>query len=140
MKLSLPLSVLVPRIKKDDLVFWLNLNVYRNAHYQTLNQAKKLYKDQVMIALIDAGWSPRKAKAKKLEGPLALTFTLFLGRKVAADVSNICSIVDKFTCDALVELKVIEDDNINIIPAAYYEFGGIDKENPRCELEIVPYD
>jgi hypothetical protein len=74
-----------------------------------------------------------------LRGPLIATFTVYPDSNRKMDVSNVCSIVDKFACDALVELARLKDDNHKIIPAINYRFGKVDKENPRVELEIEEY-
>ena len=50
--------------------------------------------------------------------------------------TNPCSIIDKFTCDALVKAEIIEDDSFKQIKKVSYIFGGVDKHNPRCELTI----
>ena len=54
-------------------------------------------------------------------------------------MSNPCSIIDKFTCDALVKAGVLEDDSSKQIKQIIYKYGGIDKDNPRCELEIAAF-
>jgi Holliday junction resolvase RusA-like endonuclease len=38
--------------------------------------------------------------------------------------------------DLLVKAKIIPDDNWNIVPKLILEYGGKDKENPRCEITI----
>lgn len=134
MTLSLPLAVTIPRKRKDDLRFILNLNNYRNAHYHTLNAAKRLYVAHVLAAMADAG-----VKAgTRLGGPLALCYTLFPKTRRRVDVANPCSIIDKFACDALVHLGVLEDDSADIVRRTVYQFGTVDKDRPRCELEITP--
>ena len=69
--------------------------------------------------------------------PYRFTYTLFQQSGRATDVANVLSIVDKFTCDALVELGVLPDDNHKIVKEVVYRYGGVDKENPRAELEIT---
>ena len=39
--------------------------------------------------------------------------------------------------DLLVDAGVIEDDNWFIIPEISLKFGGIDRQNPRCEISIT---
>lgn len=56
------------------------------------------------------------------------------------DVSNVCSVVDKFFCDALVEEGRIPDDNYDHIPEIKYIFGEVDKTNPRVDVEIEHYE
>lgn len=131
MKLSLPLSVIIPRKTKEDKVFHLNLNIYRNAHHMTLSQAKIRYAEQVKAAIHEQGFSVNSP------GPFSFTYTIFPGNNRAFDLGNVLSIIQKFTDDALIELGFIKDDNHKIIREVNYNFGGVDKENPRCELEIA---
>jgi hypothetical protein len=125
-KIDLPLEVYYTKNKK----FILNLNNYRNAHYRILSNAKKIYADN----LVDRISHP------KYEEPVVLTYTYYAKSKRRLDVSNPCSIIDKFTCDALVKAEVLEDDSSKQIKQVIYKYGGIDKENPRCELVIKKID
>jgi Holliday junction resolvase RusA-like endonuclease len=45
-------------------------------------------------------------------------------------------VITKFTHDALVEFGILEDDNYNIVTEITYRFGGVDKDNPRCDVTI----
>lgn len=110
--------------KKD---FILNLNPYRNAHFRTLNSMKKRYKELMAKQIL---MLPSFKKVK-------LVYTLYPKDRRKCDVSNICSIHDKFFSDALVEYGKIEDDNYLYIPEIDYRFGGLDKENPRVEIKII---
>ena len=121
----LPLRVQLER-KKD---FILNLNNYRNAHYRVLSQAKTNYTAGILWHL--------QGKPKQHFKRAKLDYVYYHGSKGAIDVSNPCSIIDKFTCDALVKHGVFTDDTADIITGVSYSFGGIDKENPRCELTIT---
>lgn len=125
MTLSLPLSVWVSGNKK----FILNLNNYRNAHFQVLNKAKKLYVEEVSLAL--------GKQRDCFNGGCMLTYTLYQPTNRRVDVSNPLSIIDKFTCDALTELGVLPDDSNKYIQSVHYQWGGVDSKRPRCELEIV---
>jgi Holliday junction resolvase RusA-like endonuclease len=66
-----------------------------------------------------------------------LVYTLYPKDRRKCDVSNICSIHDKFFSDALVEMGKIEDDNYLYIPEIDYRFGEIDKDRPRVEIRII---
>jgi len=57
MKICLPFSVVIPRKTKADKVFAMNLNIYRNSHHMTLNQAKVLWKDIVKDAVFHCTFS-----------------------------------------------------------------------------------
>ena len=125
---SLPIRILLPRKKKDDVIFDLNLNTYRNTHYLILNEAKIRYKEIV---------TPLIKHIPKLEG-CGMDFVLYPGSRRLCDVSNICSIVEKFFNDAFVEAGKIEDDNYLFIPVSRYNFGAVDVNNPRVDLTIEP--
>lgn len=130
MKIDLPLTVTLPRKKGPGKRFILNLNDYRVTYWRILNDAKQMYVDLVRDSLpIDGGkWLD--------DPPYIFTYTLFPKDKRLCDVSNACSIIDKFAADALVKLHVIPDDSREIIPIVIYLFGAVDKQNPRCELRI----
>jgi hypothetical protein len=131
MLIKLPLSVTLPRKTKADKVFILNMNIYRNTHHMTLNQAKVAWKDVVRNALIGNRVSPLTS------GPYQFTYTVYPANNRAFDIGNVLPIVQKFTDDALIELGVISDDNYKHINRNVHIFGGVDKENPRVELWIT---
>lgn len=106
--------------------FILNLNNYRNAHYQTLNKAKVNYKGLLDISDL-----------KPVTRPVSLTYIYFHGSKRKVDISNPCSVIDKFACDALVEYGILPDDNNEWVKRVMYVFGGVDAKSPRCELKIT---
>lgn len=76
------------------------------------------------------------AKVPPLADKIKITYRLFPKTKRLVDVSNVCSVVDKFFCDALVQSGCIPDDNYKYLPKVEYEFGEVDKNNPRVEIEI----
>ena len=123
-QILLPLEVFYSKKKK----FILNLNNYRNAHYRVLSIAKKLYTDNLI---------PRLEGFDSFSEPVTLTYTYYARSNRRLDISNPCSIIDKFACDALVKAEILEDDSFNQIKAVVYKFGGVDKDNPRCELVIT---
>lgn len=130
MKFNLPLHTNTTKSKTKKGKFILNLNNYRNCHFTRLNAVKIAYKNDIK------GFFPAGLKYKKVK----LIYTLYRATERLCDVSNVCSIIDKFACDVLVSLDIIEDDNFNIVKEVVYKFGGIDKSNPRCELEILEID
>lgn len=130
MKITLPLSIVIPRKTKADKVFTLNLNTFRNAHHMVMNQAKIIWKDVVRDAL-------SKSCGEMPPPPYLFYYKIFAGNGRSFDVGNIAPAIQKFTDDALQELGVIKNDNYKYIPENRHRFSGIDKENPRCELEIT---
>ena len=120
MNVKLPLDVYYSKKKK----FILNLNNYRNAHYRVLALAKKIYSEDLVTKIQDL---PR------FSDPVRLTYIYYARSNRRLDISNPCSVIDKFACDALVKARIIEDDNFNQIKEVVYKFGGVDKDDPRCE-------
>jgi len=123
--ITLPLEVYTTKSKTKKSKFILNLNTYRNCHYTKLNSVKIAYKNAIQELI----------PGIKL-GKVKLTYTYYAKTRRRLDISNVCSIIDKFTCDALVDKGVLIDDNYDYIPEVTYKFGGVDKNNPRCELLI----
>lgn len=123
-QVSLPLSVKVSKRK----TFILNLNNFRNLHYRLLNNAKQGYTDLVM-AIVPRIKLPHEQK-------IILVYVYYAPSKRKCDVANICSIVDKFTCDGLVKAGVIKDDNTDYVAEVRYIWGGVDRDNPRCDLFV----
>ena len=111
-------------VKKKRKVY-LNLNTYRNLHYQTNNQVKRAYS-----ALIG------KQIPKVSYDNIKITYTLYIGTLGEVDISNVCSIVDKFFCDAMVTRGVIVDDNYKFLKEVVYKFGDLDRENPRVMIDV----
>lgn len=123
MILTLPLEVYYSKNKK----FILNLNNYRNAHYRILSISKKIYTEDLLEKIKDL---------PKFSDVVSLEYVYYAKSKRRLDVSNPCSIIDKFTCDALVKAEIIKDDSSKQIKKVVYRFGGVDKDNPRCVLTI----
>ena len=120
--INLPLSVDISSKKK----FLINLNAYRNEHYISLNKAKIVFKEVINTQI----------KNLPIFGKVRLHYYLFPKTNRELDVNNICSVADKFFCDALVEAGKITDDNYKYIPSSTFTFGHVDKENPRVEVYL----
>jgi Holliday junction resolvase RusA-like endonuclease len=91
-----------------------------------MNQMKKKYKMEMSSQI---GSLPRL-------GIIEIHYKLFPKTKRLCDVNNICSAVDKFFSDALVELGKLQDDNYLFLPRVISEFGEVDPTNPRVEITI----
>lgn len=122
-KFDVPLYV--EKNKKGDK-WWLNLNNYRNTHYQTLNNVKKKFKEVITEQVLTLNL---------IQEPIKVTYTVYPPTKRLFDMDNM-AVLSKFTGDAIVELGRLEDDNYKWIPEVVFKFGSVDKDNPRCEVEI----
>lgn len=122
--ISLPLSIPVTKQKK----FYLNLNQYRNAHYFTLNKAKAEFEHLIKPLLNGIPFLDE----------CVLEYTLYPPTKQLCDIANICTVVDKFFSDTLVSAKKVRDDNYTVIGKVSFNFGSIDRDNPRVDVVIKP--
>lgn len=120
-----PLFVVVPRKTKSIKVL-LNLNVYRNLHYRTSNDAKIVYKELFKDELNN----------KKFKTPVEITYKVYKSSKKKLDKMNIISIVSKFLLDAITEYGCWIDDNDDYIKTETILPTEIDKINPRVEITI----
>lgn len=122
-KVDSPLSVNLSKTRK-----WaLNLGKYRNAHYHILSDAKVAFRSEL---------APQIEELPFFNNPIELTYVVYFGSKRRFDLDNVITVIHKFFCDCLTHFNKIEDDNYKHIPRIIYEFGGIDKNYPRCEIYI----
>lgn len=126
---SVPIRLEVGVRKKRT--HYLNLNGYRNWHFQVSNGLKKQFK--IEMAKVMRELTP-------ITKPCRITYTIYYINKREFDIDNVGSIVSKFTHDALVEFGVLEDDNWKIVPEVVYEYGGVDKDDPRCDVTLEELD
>jgi hypothetical protein len=104
------------------------VNWYRNAHYQASNDAKIKFKKLIQDQL---------NQFDKIETPIKIKYTYYAQRNNSPDLDNFVGTVKKFFQDTLVESGLIEDDNVNFIVSNSEIYGGIDKDNPRVEAEVI---
>lgn len=125
---SVPIFFNKCKTKKSN--WYLNLNNYtqssKNTSYRNSLKQKyhALIKDDV-------------SKLTPVAGAVKLRYTVYRHDKTKYDIGNVGSIVDKFVSDCLVDCGIIQDDNYDFVKSVEYVFGGIDKENPRCDVEII---
>mgnify|MGYP003643022301 CR=1 FL=1 len=94
-------------------------------------------KHEIKISLpLEVYYSKNKKFILNLNNYRNAYYTYYSKTKRRIDISNPCSIIDKFACDALVKAGIIKDDSFEQVQAVVYKFGGFDKENPRCELIV----
>lgn len=124
--MAVPLRIALGKKKVSSFI--LNLNVYRNCHPRQLAAAKVAYTEKVMPLLAHL---PEFSTVR-------LVYTLWQPTHLKCDIANPCSIIDKFVSDALVEAGKLEDDDYTFVQGVDYRFGGVDKENPRCVVSIIP--
>ena len=125
-----PLYVEVSRNTMGPKKVLLNLNAYPNLYYQTYNKAKIEYKELMKDQM----------EGVKLNTPIMLNFKLWRKDSRKGDRANVLAVVEKFFCDALQEWGCIENDSDEYILGQTYSTGGIDRDFPRVEIEIIEAD
>ena len=108
--------------------FALNLNVYRNAHYQVLNKAKIIFKNQLFQNYPEI----QEIKAHQVE----IGYYIERCDKRVFDTMNIISIVDKFFLDALVESGCIPDDNYKYVRYKVIQTSAYPVKMPNKKIHI----
>lgn len=116
----------VPLTSKKQFI--LNLNNYRNLHYRLLNNSKIVYKQLLTPQIENEFYYPLEK--------VGIIYKVFKGDSRRFDIGNICSVHQKYFEDAIVELGKLPDDKAQIIPIVVYKYGGINKDNPRVEIEV----
>lgn len=126
--ITIPVPIYVKVSKKNT--FSINLNEYRNAHFHVLNKAKVVFAEMIapVLATIPAMLTTK------------LHFKLFFGSNRDVDTANVCSIVEKFFCDAMVSHGILEDDNRRFLVGSTSDFGGVDTKNQRVEVTFYDYE
>ena len=64
--------------------------------------------------------------------PISMTMVFYNGDRRRHDLDNQSSSI----LDTLVKSGVIEDDNQNFVESLQLSYGGVDKDNPRCEIYL----
>jgi hypothetical protein len=80
--------------------------------------------------------APQLENIDPIEGQISIKFVYYAARNNHPDLDNFTSVVKKFFQDAIVELGIIPEDNVDYIISTSEFYGGIDKENPRVEAFI----
>jgi len=122
-KVILPISIVYG--SKKTKRYYLNLNQYRNWHYQISNKLKILFKEKVRGNL-DFSFLDQ----------IEITYDYFAPDKRKRDLMNVVAVVDKFFQDALVENGCIKTDDTDTVIRITSMYKGIDRENPRIEATI----
>ena len=103
--------------KKRELM--VSLNNFFPMHYIQKNNVKQAYHKAVKE------WVMTLPKYKTIQP----NYVIYFNNKRKKDLDNYTFPMHKFLMDALVENKIIEDDNYDYVTKITTEFGGLDTEN-----------
>lgn len=107
--------------------FYLNLNSYRNWHYQTSNKLKQEFKKSIEKQL---------ETLDPIGGKISIVYKIYSQSERRFDIMNIGSVVDKFLCDALQEYDVLKEDNYDHVVSVKYQYAGKKHDYHCCEVNI----
>ena len=68
----------------------------------------------------------------KINNVSLIHLTIYSENKRKFDLTNKAESI----MDLLVDAGILLDDNYEVVPKLILEYGGQDKENPRCEIQI----
>ena len=125
-KFNTPYSLTLPRKTKKDKKISINLNTYRNLHFQINNQCKRLYKELMREQL----------EGLTIQTPVEIIYQVFKPSKRSLDKMNVVSIASKYFLDAVTEYGCWEDDNDENVKTEIILPTEIDRDNPRIEITI----
>lgn len=107
----------------------LSINQTRTMHWTKLKNIKLLWGDEIWVALWKAGinWNDTPFNKAKI------SIKIFFRTKRRRDADNYPC---KEVIDAIKNNGLIIDDNYDVIGKVDVDITGIDKNNPRTEIEI----
>ena len=109
--------------KKTVLV---SSNFTRNAHYHILNKLKQHYHKLV---------ADRLKEFETIKGQYRVSYVYYY-KNSASDGSNVVSGIEKYLLDAIQEIGLVTNDNVQYHIGSKWDVGGQDKDNPRMEVCI----
>jgi len=125
-KFITPYALVLPRKTGKDKKISINLNTYRNLHFQVNNQCKKMYKELMREQL----------QNRIIDTPVEVTYQVFKPSKRSLDKMNVVSIASKYFLDAVTEYGCWDDDNDDNVKTETILPTQHDKDNPRIEITI----
>ena len=125
-KFITPYSLTLPRKNSKDKKLSINLNTYRNLHFQVNNQCKKLYKELMQTQL----------EGLIIQTPVEVTYQVFKPSRRSLDKMNVVSIASKYFLDAVTEYGCWDDDNDDNVKTETILPTEHDKDNPGIEITI----
>ena len=145
--LNVPTFVMIPKKTKADEKVILNLNTTRNMNRFKLGNVKNEFYNQFKPEMDRVRVEYNLKLQSKVnfykrvfkvdyEPEFKLRYTITAANKRKFDISNMCSIIDKFACDCLVKYGFMPDDNWEYLTEVTYAFGGMAKER-TCKLELT---
>jgi len=125
-KLTCPLYITLERKTKPDKKIFVNMNTYRNLHFQINNKVKVKYKELLK----------KQLKGVTIKTPVEITYKVYKARNNKLDKMNVVSITSKYLLDAITQLGCWTDDNDDFVKTETIMPTELDREKPRVEVFI----
>ena len=103
------------------------MNWYQRANRFQIDEVKKAYHELIRSKLL--------SNKEKIKGSYQVRYKYFY-KNDNSDLKNVTSVIDKFFNDALQELGIVKNDNVKYFKESIDRVGGMDKKNPRVEIEV----
>ena len=107
----------------------MSLNNYIHLHWGQKKNIKNKWMADIHYEI-----AMQKVKKKKFKKPVEISYTLNFMDKRRRDLDNFGFTAHKFTCDALVGMGILTDDNTKVIKALHFKKGN--KNLNSIEVEI----
>ena len=114
---------------KKDKTFLVTLNWYRNAHHYEQNIVKQYFAELIKEQLTNA---------KPLDNKYCVSYEYYYKNPVS-DMPNVTAMCSKWVNDALQDLNLIPNDNVQYLVQETHRVRIQDKDNPRCIIRIDTY-
>jgi hypothetical protein len=121
-RLSLPIYY---TYGNNTVLYSINWN--RNAHHHEINKAKVYFETLV---------SDKLKELEPIQGKFRVRYTYWYKNKLS-DGSNVVCQIEKAFLDAIQKIGLVENDNVMFHCGSCWRVGGLDKENPRMDIELI---
>lgn len=129
-----------------ELILEIELPIYRTSNkktgkqmllgYNQVSNLQKHYKNHIkseyeaIIANKIGGWDK-----ETYEGKYVIEYELFYPH-ARLDLSNVCTITDKYLCDAMQTCGIVKSDNVNNCIGVSFKVAGKDTDRPRVVAKV----
>ena len=124
---TMPIYWVDEKKTKKSTTHLVGMNFYRNCHYHTKNKLKQDLEAHLVAS--SNGYT-------LIPGKFTLNCKLYY-KNPSCDGSNIIALMEKVFLDFAQNYGIIEQDNVKYHLGTTWSVAGQDKENPRCEIQII---
>ena len=106
----------------------VGINWFRNAHHFEQAKFKRDFHELLSSQLYNVA-------------PISSTYTMnyrIYYKNPSCDGSNIVALIEKVVLDSFQQAGILQSDTVKFHLGSTWSIAGQDKQNPRCEIEIIP--